>query len=61
MKVKIFNNSQFNVYVDLVGNDDPNDTIILGAKANTVAEIPTEARFIELTKKHRGKVVFRKL
>lgn len=61
MKVKIFNNSNFNKYIDLVGDNDPEQTIVLGPRANTIAEVATEKRFVELSKEYRGKVVFRKL
>lgn len=61
MKAKILNTYHGTLFIDVVGNDSPDDQVIVGTKAQVIVEVPSEARFIELSKKLRGKAVVRKL
>jgi len=61
MKVKIFNISTVIQYVDLVGNENADDTIVLGPKMGAVEVDLSETRFLELSKEFARKLSLRKL
>ena len=61
MKVKIFNRSPVTQFIDLTGTNDPDGIVVLGSKANTEVELPSETRYVALAKKFNGVLVLRKL
>lgn len=61
MKVKILNTYHGTLYIDVVGNNSPDDELIVGPKATVYADVPSEARFVELSKEYRGRAVLRKV
>lgn len=61
MKVKILNTYHGTLFIDVVGKDSPDDQVIVGTKAQVTVDVPSETRFLELCKEHRGKAVIRKL
>lgn len=60
MKVVITNLTNYNQYIDIDGKSDTNDTVHLGPKARSTVEIPTEKRFLQLSKQLSGKILLRK-
>lgn len=60
MKVNAFNQTDFNQYVDVDGDKNTDDTVVVGPKARVSLNIPSEERFIELAKEFKNKLVLRK-
>lgn len=61
MKVKIFNKSESSQYIDIKGDELPEDVVILGPKNHTTVDVASEAQYLKLASAHRKTLVLRKL
>ena len=57
MKISIFNKTEFQQFVDLVGVNDPKDIITVGPKSKVVVDIISEKQFIQLNKKYKDLII----
>ncbi len=60
MKVIVTNLLSAPQFIDVDGNLATDDIVTLGPRAREVIDIPSEKRFLELTRQHKGKINFRK-
>lgn len=61
MRVVVTNLTAFNQFVDLDGKANTDDTIHLGPKSRETVNIPTEKRFVQLSKDFKNKLTLRKV
>ena len=61
MRVVVTNLTPFNQFVDLDGKANTDDIIHLGPKNRVEVNIPTEKRFVQLSKDFLNKMSFRKV
>lgn len=61
MLVKITNKTQFGLSIDLDGNKDTADTVVIGPKGKETVKVPSEKRFLEISKEYKNKIIMRKV
>jgi len=61
MKVQIINKTPLTQYVDIDGLEETKDIVVIGPKAVEIVELPSEKRFLEISKQFVKKLSLRKL
>ncbi len=61
MRVVVTNLTAFNQFIDLDGKANTDDTIHLGPKNRVTVDIPTEKRFVAISKEFANKLTLRKV